>query len=263
MPDNAKNLPKFQRVQYDFAEHLRNPEQKAKPDNIEDRRMKVYRDLFYNNLENFCSNSFPILRELTGDTKWHQLVRQFFVEHKAHSPYFRDISKAFLEYLTSERPSNKDDFSFMQELAHWEWMELNALSDTGDIRKFPHDRNGDLFIQKVVVSPLAWPLVYQFPVHRIGDAYVPQEAPEKPTFLIISRNRNDEVDFMETNAITYRLLEIFQQSEQENGLQLTGQEAIQILQDETQYPDPQQLIDGGQQILQDFLLRDVILGTNL
>ena len=123
--------------------------------------------------------------------------------------------KLFLEFLTDERPVTEEDFPFMQELAHWEWMELNALSDTGDIRKFPHDRNGDLFTQKVVVSPLAWPLVYQFPVHRIGDAYVPQEAPEQPTFLIISRNRNDDVDFMETNAITYRLLEIFQEAEKQ------------------------------------------------
>ncbi len=257
------SLPKFQQVQFDFAGHLRNPEQVEKPTNIEDRRMKVYRDLFYNNVENFCSNSFPILRDLTSDKKWRQMVRQFFIDYRAHSPYFRDISKAFLDYLSEHRQPEDDDYPFMIELAHWEWMELNALSDTGDIRLFPHDRNGDLYSQKVVVSPLAWPLVYQYPVHRIGDAFVPTESPEQPTFLIISRNREHEVDFMETNAITYRLLEIFQESEEEEGRQLTGSQAIQKLQDEIQFPNPEQLIEGGKKILQDFLERDVILGVNL
>ncbi|NVJ67192.1 MAG: putative DNA-binding domain-containing protein [Gammaproteobacteria bacterium] len=258
-----KELPKFQQIQYDFAGHLRDPEGVDKPAEIEDRRMKVYRDLFYNNIENFCSNSFPILRGLYNDQSWHQLVREFYINYRAHSPYFRDISKAFLDYLTDHREPQAGDYAFLQELAHWEWMELNALSDTGDILKFPHDRNGDLYQQKVVVSPLAWPLVYQYPVHRIGDAYVPTDAPELPTFLIISRNREHQVDFMETNAITYRLLEIFQEAETEKEIQLTGEEAIAQLQTETQFPEPQQLIDGGKQILQDFLQRDVILGVNL
>ncbi len=257
------NLPKFQQVQFDFAGHLRNPEGVAKPSNIEDRRMKVYRDLFYNNVENFCSNSFPILRDLIAEEKWHQLVRDFFVHYRAHSPYFKDISKAFLDYLENHRETSNDDYPFMLELAHWEWMELNALSDVGDIKQFPHDRNGDLYQQKIVISPLAWPLVYQYPVHRIGDAYLPESEPEQPTFLIISRNREHEVDFMETNAITYRLLEILQEAEAEKNLQLTGEEAIAQLQGESQFPNPLQLIEGGKQILRDFLERDVILGVNL
>ncbi len=263
MPDKNATLARFQQLQYDFAGHLRDPEHKARPADIEDRRMKVYRDLFYNNVENFCANSFPILRELTDDQKWHQMVRQFFVEHRAHSPYFKDISKAFLSYLGEEREPQADDYPFMLELAHWEWMELNALSDTGDILKFPHDRNGDLYHEKVVVSPLAWPLVYEYPVHRIGDAYIPEQAPEQPTFLIISRNREHQVDFMETNAITYRLLEIFQEAERAKAMQLTGQEAIKQLQQELQFPNPEQLIEGGKQVLTDLLERDVILGVNL
>lgn len=257
------SLPKFQQVQFDFAGHLRNPEQVGKPENIEDRRMKVYRELFYNNVENFCANSFPILRDLTDDNKWHQMVRQFFIDYRAHSPYFKDISKAFLDYLENYREPAADDYPFMLELAHWEWMELNALSDTGDIKQFPHDRNGDLYSEKLVISPLAWALAYQFPVHRIGDAYAPTKAPEQPTFLIISRNREHQVDFMETNALTYRLLEIFKTAEAEQGVQLTGEEAIAQLQAETQFPNPEQLIEGGKQILEDFLQRDVILGTNL
>ena len=40
----------FQDKQYEFAAHLRDPENVPAPDGIEDRRMGIYRELFYNNL---------------------------------------------------------------------------------------------------------------------------------------------------------------------------------------------------------------------
>lgn len=257
-----RKLPKFQQTQYQFSHHLRSPEKVVAPDGVEDRRLKIYRDLFYNNVENFCSNSFPILRSLFTDKDWHQLTRRFFSEYHAESPYFKDISKAFLDFLNEDDFKVELPFDCMRELAHWEWMELSTYSHESDILECPHDRNGDLLHQQVVVSPLAFPLVYSFPVHKIGKSYLPEEAPESPTFLIISRNRQDEVDFMETNAVTYRLLEIFQEFEASQNKQLTGLEALDILQKELNFPNPEALLEGGKSILDDFLERDVVLGTN-
>ncbi|NND68343.1 MAG: DUF2063 domain-containing protein, partial [Halioglobus sp.] len=57
------------------------------------------------------------------------------------------------------------------------------------------------------LSPLAWVLGYNFPVHRIGPGFQPAEAAE-PTFLAVYRNRADEVQFMELNTVTARLLEM-------------------------------------------------------
>ena len=55
--------------QYEFAAHIRDPEHKPAPDDIEDRRMGIYRELFYNNVEGFLSNSFPVLRKLMDDDR--------------------------------------------------------------------------------------------------------------------------------------------------------------------------------------------------
>ncbi|NVK21107.1 MAG: putative DNA-binding domain-containing protein [Kangiellaceae bacterium] len=258
---DIKKLPKFQQVQFEFAKNLRNPAKNKTPDAIETRRMKIYQDLFYNNVQTFCANSFPILRSLTPDDKWHRMVRDFFTEYRAHSPYFIDISKEFLTYISEHRPVEKDDYPFMLELAHWEWMEVHTVAAKDNILKIPHERNGDLMNEKVVISSLAWPLVYEYPVHRVGDAYQPQDKPEQPTFLIISRNRKHQVDFFEANPLTYRLLEIFQEHS-ENNIQISGLQALKQLIDELNYPQPEQLIAGGQQILQDLLQRDIILGVN-
>ena len=59
-----------------------------------------------------------------------------------------------------------------------------------------------------VISPLAWPLAYDYPVHRIGPDFLPKRPDAQPTHLIVWRNRRDEVRFMEANAVTARLMEL-------------------------------------------------------
>jgi len=254
------SLPKFQQIQFEFSRNLRNPSKAKAPEGIEARRMKVYQELFYNNIEGFCSNSFPVLRSITSDDKWHRMVRNFFTDYRADSPYFVEISKEFLNYLTEHRESEADDYPFLLELAHWEWMEVETMSAKEDILKVPHERNGDLLNEAVVVSPLAHSLAYEYPVHKIGSNYLPENAPEMPTFLLICRNRQHKVDFMEANSMTYRLLEIFLEYQQ-NERHVTGLEALKQLIDETGFANPEQILNGGQQILGSLLERDIILGT--
>ena len=49
--------PEFIRKQFEFAAHIRDPENNPVPDNIEDRRMAIYRELFFNNVEDFMASS--------------------------------------------------------------------------------------------------------------------------------------------------------------------------------------------------------------
>lgn len=77
MAKSAK-LPRFQQAQYQFAAHLRDPEANPAPADIEDRRMQIYRELFYNNIEDFLANAFPVLRKISSDEIWHARVRDFY-----------------------------------------------------------------------------------------------------------------------------------------------------------------------------------------
>jgi len=50
MPANKNQTQyDFQKMQYAFTAHIRQPDINAIPENIEDRRMKIYSQLFYNN----------------------------------------------------------------------------------------------------------------------------------------------------------------------------------------------------------------------
>ena len=56
------DMPDFQRKQYEFAAHIRDPDRVPAPKGIEDRRMGVYRHLFFNNLRNLLGGMFRYSR---------------------------------------------------------------------------------------------------------------------------------------------------------------------------------------------------------
>ena len=94
----------------------------------------------------------------------------------------------------------------MLELAHYEWIELALALDETDLSQLAFDPNGDLLHGTPLVSPLAWPLAYRFPVHRIGPDFQPQVAPDTPTFLLIRRDAQHAIHFHEIDALGHALL---------------------------------------------------------
>lgn len=245
-------------MQMAFAAHLRDPANQPAPEGIENRRMQIYRDLFYNNVEGFVSGAFPVLRSLTSDEKWHRMVRDFFAHYRCQTPYFLEISEEFLQYLQNQRTPEQDDWPFILELAHYEWVELVADSAVETIPTTGFNPDGNLLNGRPCLSPLAYVVSYQFPVHQIGPDYTPQEPSATPTFLIVYRNSDLEVKFMEINSVSARLLVLLQENES-----FTGLNAIEVIQGEINHPNPQVVIDGGQQALNHLHQTGIILGTQL
>lgn len=244
----------FIRRQYAFAAHIRDPEHQPPPADVEDRRMAIYRDLFYNNVEGFLAGTFPVLREIHADDDWHAMVRDYFIHHQSRTPLFLEIPREFLTWLHDERTAHDDDLPFLYELAHYEWVEL-ALSvseDTADMSVI--DPDGDLLAGAPALSPLAWHLAYEYAVHRIGPEHMP-DAPET-TYLVVHRDTDDEVGFIEINPVTKRLLELIEANDSASGRALLEQIAAEL-----SHPDPQVVVNGGHDILQDLRARGIIPGT--
>jgi hypothetical protein len=248
--------PAFKKHQYEFTAHIRDPEKNAMPDGIEDRRMNIYRELLYNNIEGFIANGFPVLREIYNDDNWHAMVRDFFANHESHSPYFLEISQEFIEYLQNERKPHDEDPAGLIELAHYEWVELALHVSDETINMESINANGDLLSQCPVFSPVAWPLIYQFPVHTMGPDNLPEQAPEQPTYLVVYRNRNDQVQFLELNPVSARLVSLLQEN-----TSYTGLDAIEHIIKEMRHPNPDTVKQGGLAALQELQEYGIILGT--
>ena len=200
--------------QLTMARYLRDPQHQAPPEGVEPRRLKIYQDLVYNNIEGFISGGFPVLRSLYENADWHELVRAFIDQHRCHTPYFLEISQEFLQFLMEDFSPRDCDPPFMAELAHYEWVEL-ALDVSEEELPEPLG-TGDMLTAVIQLSPLVWLLSYQFPVHLIGPGFRPAEAQE-PTYLAVYRDRGDQVRFMELNAATARLLELVRDNTRSSG----------------------------------------------
>lgn len=254
---NKPGLPGFKIKQYEFAAHIRDPENNPPPSKIEARRMAIYSELFYNNVESFVSGAFPVLRELYEESQWHEMVRDFFSRHKSKTPLFLEISQEFLIYLQTER-NLENDPAFILELAHYEWIELAASIAEPEIEFDKIDTEGDFLGGLPVLSPLAWPLNYQYPVHKISPDFQPENPEATPVCLIVYRDRNDEVGFMETNSVTNRLLQLIQEFPD-----CTGRQHLQKIVEEMQHPNPDIVIKGGLEIMENLRKMDILPGIRI
>ena len=203
----GSNLPKFRDTQIEFAAHIRNPQVNERPSDVEARRMQIYLDLFFNNIQNFLASAFPVSKSLLGDTAWLALVREFVHLHPSESPYFLQISEEFLTFL--DHRGLVDLPPFMLELCHYEWVELclDVASDDVIAQLPTYATEGDL-TQRLVLNPHSRALVYQYPVHEIGPDHIPESAPQIPTYLVVYRTRSLAVRFLVSNPVTHRLLEL-------------------------------------------------------
>jgi uncharacterized protein len=242
----------FKAKQLEFTRYIRNPETQPVPNDVKPERMEMYRDLMFNNIDGFLSSNFPVIKKILDDQQWFELAQDFFSSHRCKTPYFSEIAEEFLEYLENER-DNEADFPFLLELAHYEWVEM-ALSISKEEVGFSRLQPDDSLLQSTIkLSPLAWPLVYQYPVQLIYPEFLPVAPQEQPVFLVAYRNEDEDVKFLEINPMTYRLLELIQ----EQGDILT-EDCLKQVAEESQHPNPEVIIAGGLQILKDLAEKRVV-----
>lgn len=242
---------------YDFAAHIRDPENCPIPDSIEDRRMGIYRDLFFNNVQGFLSSTFPVLKSLYEVQAWTDLARSFYSLHRCQSPYFLEISREFIDYLQSEHKMREVDPPFMFELAHYEWIELALSISQQEPDLFQIDTQGSLLEGHPAMSPLAWLLTYAWPVQQIKPGFLPEQPAQQPVCLIVYRDADDEVQFTEINLVTAKLIQQLELNQNASGADVLHEIAAEL-----GYDNPEPILNSGLQILEDLRLKGIILGTS-
>ena len=246
--------PDFRAQQLAFAAHLRDAAQPA-PAGIEPRRLALYRQLVASNLDRALSRAFPVLQRLLGEPRWAALVADYLARHRSAEPLFHRVAADFLAFLDAQRGPACGDPPWLQELAHYEWIELKlALAE--DAARPAHDPQGDLLAGRPLLCTACATLAYEWPVHRLSPDYLPAEPPALPSHLVVYRDAEDAVQFLEVSAVTARLLALIEEQPQQSGRALLRQIARELQQD-----DPQALIDAGAGMLETLRSRGIVLGS--
>jgi len=248
MSDAASRL---RAQQFELTRHLRDPAASPAPAGIEDRRLGIYRDLLFNNIASLLSGNFPVIENILGEQRWERLVRDFYRDHRCHTPLFAEIAREFQRYLQS---LDAVDPPFLLELAHYEWVELALqLSEATAPRDDGAIADAELLDRPPRLSPLAWPLAYAWPVHRLGPDFQPEHPPAAPTLLLLRREAGGDVRFSELSPLAYRLLQRLEEAPE-----LSGREQLRALAAEAGSDDPAAFLEMGAALLRQMRATGVV-----
>jgi len=259
----TKNLPSFQRYQQQFSAYIRDPIHQPRPQNVPAERMAVYEEIVFNNIFKSISACFPVAQKVLGKRVWLALARGFLREHAANSPIFRKIPEEFLSYLSSQVLSGQTNLPpYLISLCHYEWVELFVSSiaesmadsiDEATLDRRSINPKGDLLEYQPAFIPAMQLLSYDYAVQKISPRYKPKE--KMSTQLLVYRDAEYTVKFIELNPVTFRLIELLQQEA------TTGKQALTIAANELAHPQPENVIKFGLEILEDLRNQGVILGV--
>ena len=255
----TKDIPNFQQYQQAFTAYIRDPIGRPRPKNVSIKGMNVYKEIVFNNLFESVSACFPVARTVLGKRAWLSLIREFFRVHSANSPIFRKIPEEFLSYITHlDKCASETMPEYLTSLCHYEWVELLVSTMPDDptetvINNQVVNVGGDLLEYQPVFSPTMQLLNYPYAVQKISPRYKPKE--KIATHLLVFRNTEYTVKFIELNPITYRLIELLQDKN------ITGRQALSQIANEIRSLPPEDVIQFGLEILNQLRDQGVILGV--
>lgn len=251
---DSKPPERLLELQRRFAGHIRDPDGVAAPGGLEERRLAIYRRLFFGTLDNLFSKNFPVLREIVDDERWRRLIREFMVQHRATTPMFTEIGREFVRFLDERQPDGLPAFAL--ELAHWEYLETCVRLAEADPDKVAADRRGDLLAGTPVLNPTLRLAQYHWPVHEIGPKFQPDSPLEQPMVLAAWRRRDDKPGFMRLNQVTARLIALVDESPN-----ASGRAVLERIAEELQAPEPAVVVQSGADMLARLHEREIVLGT--
>ncbi|MGM0412023.1 MAG: DNA-binding domain-containing protein [Pseudomonadota bacterium] len=236
-----------------FADHIRDPERAPAPAGVPDRRMEVYRDLFFNNLRGMLADTYPVCHAILGEERWTRLIRAWFREHRPTTPLFPELPRELLAWLERpERPALADEPPFLAELAHYEWLEIEVAHAD---ETAPVVEPGDLLEGAPVTAAAVRWARYTWPVPHLGPDYQPDTPPAEPTGVIVHRDDRGRVGFVAATPATLALLDGLAAAPGVPGRTLLTELARTL-----GHADPAPVIAAGADILADLRERGIIAG---
>lgn len=293
LPTLMSPAPSLATFQQRFGQYLRQPQNQEANSSAQkptlslaeaapgatSRVAKLYQSLVFNNIRSFLDQCFPVCQSLVDDEHWLHICQQFFAQHSCHSPYFTEINQSFVDFLA--QPNQLDQLglpAYFAELAHYEWVEL--LVDTHSDHQFEDsyensyetgvENRGDSSLApqapannlKLLLNPSLQNLHYEWPVHSISNDEPPQ-SPEDSFFLVF-RSDEDQVEFMQVNALTHALIDHIDSLAPINTtpetLTQTLTELLSAFSQELGYDDSTVLVEFGLPLLKQLIQQGVLQG---
>ena len=246
----------LQAQQLALTSWLRDPQNSPALPDVDCQRMQIYRELFFNNIENTLSNAFPVLHQILPESDWQTLCEDFFALHQCHTPQLSHLPAEFISFLKQQTHIATPDW--LIELAEWEWSELELfLAQDIDTT---HPMGDDPLEEIPVVSPLLRLHQCRYPVHRMGTQFIPDAPSEHTCYLLAWRRPDNSIGFMQLTQLTALILEMMQLNQQQK-TGYTGYQLLQQLAQQQNQHSEHSIIQNGSDCISHFYKNHIIIGS--
>lgn len=192
------NIHSSAHFQAALAEAIRNPEQPI-PNQIDSKRLTIYRRLIRNNLRQFIDRCFSESLTFLETEHWEALQQKFLAEAYPESPYFNDIPIQFLQYLQTHHAALNLPESILA------LMDFEATQLQAEIEQTEHSVH-----EWHEQTPLTWSksaFLKQYNYDFLSSDFA--EIVNQPDYILVWRNREDEVCYQQLNKEEWTLLHYF------------------------------------------------------
>ncbi len=126
-------------------------------------RIRVYQNLIRNNIEETLIKGYPLTCDLLSSDQWNTLVEDFIARGKSTSPFLWRMPESFYHFVKKKRYQEKWNIPFLEELLHFEWIEIELFMQKDHSLK-PFTTQGDVLSDRLYLNPESKLLHYHYPV---------------------------------------------------------------------------------------------------
>jgi hypothetical protein len=159
-------LPDTYHIQQTFSGYCRTGEKVNLPGVAPDR-LKHYRRLVFNMINDTMENAFPIAFKHIPTGKWNKMVKDFFAHHACRSYQVWKLPLEFYTYAVENNWEENYGLPFLNDLLAFEWAEMEVYN-MEDIPAPAFTATGNWLDTPLVLNPEHQLLSFTYPVHLVA-----------------------------------------------------------------------------------------------
>jgi uncharacterized protein len=193
-------------IQSQLADYCRNGRDVAL-EGADLQRLKQYRRLVYNIVNDVMLTAYPITYELLSQTQWDQLIEDFFAQHASPEPQLWKFPYELVRYLENAEHVLLLQYPFLYDLICLEWLEIE-LHTMEDLDVPSHVLEGDWMNSKVCFQPEYTIQHFQYPVQQVKPAEIAAKHKGDYFVLAFREKQEGEVKFIQLSTYLSFILEL-------------------------------------------------------
>lgn len=167
-------------------------------------RLHHYRRLIYNIVDDALESAYPITYSNIDKTIWREMIDCFIAEHNCRHPQLFRMPGEFVDFVQERDFAGKYELPFLNDLLQFEWVEVEVHTMADQV--IPESNaNGNFTHEPLVFIPYVKLLHLNYPIHHLSQVDLSES--EGDYFLLVYRQENGTVQYVELNELTYVILD--------------------------------------------------------